>query len=182
MKEERKEGGGGGFAFGHTFGVRVDGPLARGLWPPDGGRLCIASLRGQRPFGPRVVVSPLRAMNIKSALRDLLSVPYGMISILIIGLLRSSPKEETHSLGRSPICLFFLGRKPGCEGFIQTGAFYNLKAPYLASAAVLYTSRGRKPGARPGGVSRSRTEPLAPRAKGPAAPSTLARERPRSAD
>ena len=37
-----------------------------------------------------------------------------------------------------------------------------------------YTSRGRKPGARPGGVSRSRTEPLAPRAKGPAAPSTLA--------
>ena len=26
---------------------------------------------------------------------------------------------------------------------------------------------------RPGGVSRSRTEPLAPRAKGPAAPSTL---------
>ena len=69
-------------------------------------------------------------MNIKSALRDLLSVPYGMISILIIGLLRSSPKEETHSLGRSPICLFFLGRKPGCEGFIQTGAFYNLKALY----------------------------------------------------
>ena len=36
-----------------------------------------------------------------------------------------------------------------------------------------YTSRGRKPGARPGGVSRSRTEPLAPKAKGPAASSTL---------
>ena len=32
----------------------------------------------------RVVVSPLWAMNIKSALRDLLSVPYGMISILVI--------------------------------------------------------------------------------------------------
>ena len=47
------------------------------------------------------------------------------------------------------------------------------KAPYLASAAILYNSRGRKPGARPGGVSRSRTEPLAPRARGPAAPSTL---------
>ena len=43
------------------------------------------------------------------------------------------------------------------------------------TSTVLYTSRGRKPGARPGGVSRSRTEPLAPRAKGPAAPSTLAR-------
>ena len=37
----------------------------------------------------------------------------------------------------------------------------------------LYTSRGRKPGARPGGVSRSRTEPWQPRAKGPAAGSTL---------
>ena len=33
-----------------------------------------------------------------------------------------------------------------------------------------------EPSTRPGGVSRSRTEPLAPRAKGPAAPSTLARE------
>ena len=31
-----------------------------------------------------------------------------------------------------------------------------------------------EPSTRPGGVSRSRTEPLAPRAKGPAAPSTLA--------
>ena len=50
------------------------------------------------------------------------------------------------------------------------------KAPYLPSGTVLHTSRGRKPGARPGSVSRSRTEPLAPRAKGPAAPSTLARE------
>ena len=47
------------------------------------------------------------------------------------------------------------------------------KAPYLASAAILYNSRGRKPGARPGGVSRSRTEPWQPRAKGPAAGSTL---------
>ena len=27
-------------SIGHTCGVRVDGPLARGLWPPDGGRLC----------------------------------------------------------------------------------------------------------------------------------------------
>ena len=34
------------------------------------------------PAGPRVVVSPLRAMSMKSALRDLLSVPYGMINIL----------------------------------------------------------------------------------------------------
>ena len=41
------------------------------------------------------------------------------------------------------------------------------KAPYLASAAILYNSRGRKPGARPGGVSRSRTEPWQPRAERP---------------
>ena len=27
-------------------GVRVDGPLARGLWPPDGGGLCSLALRG----------------------------------------------------------------------------------------------------------------------------------------
>ena len=27
-------------AFGHTFGVRVDGAAPRGLWPPVGGRLC----------------------------------------------------------------------------------------------------------------------------------------------
>ena len=47
--------------------------------------------QGQRPFGPRVVVSPLRAMNIKSALRDLLSVSYGKITILLIGSLRSPP-------------------------------------------------------------------------------------------
>ena len=57
MKEERKEGCGG---IGHTFGVRVDGPLARGLWPPDGGRLCRGVvkekvLRIDRPNGRRVL-------------------------------------------------------------------------------------------------------------------------------
>ena len=41
------------------------------------------------------------------------------------------------------------------------------KAPYLASAAILHNSRGREPSTRPGGVSRSRTEPLAPRAERP---------------
>ena len=41
------------------------------------------------------------------------------------------------------------------------------KAPYLPSGAVLHTSRGREPSTRPGGVSRSRTEPLAPRAVRP---------------
>ena len=40
---------------------------------------------------------------------------------------------------------------------------------------TIYLPRA-EPSTRPGGVSRSRTEPLAPRAKGPVAPSTLARE------
>ena len=39
--------------------------------------------------------------------------------------------------------------------------------------STIYLPRA-EPSTRPGGVSRSRTEPLAPRAKGPAAPSTLA--------
>ena len=77
-------------------GVRVDGPLARGLWPPNGGRLCSLSLRGQGerflsltgPLAPRVVVSPSWAMSIKSALRDLLSVPYGIVSTTVISHLR----------------------------------------------------------------------------------------------
>ena len=43
------------------------------------------------PSAPRVVVSPLRAMSIKPALRDLLSVSYDMITILLTGSLRSPP-------------------------------------------------------------------------------------------
>ena len=41
---------------------KVDGPPGRRLWPPDGGGLCIASLRGRRPFGPRGWIA-LRAMS-----------------------------------------------------------------------------------------------------------------------
>ena len=33
--------------LGHTFGVRVDGPPARRLWPPDGGRLCLRVVKGK---------------------------------------------------------------------------------------------------------------------------------------
>ena len=70
-----------------------------------------------------------------------------------------------------------LARQGGCMVFAAKGGIKMApKAPYLPSGAVLHTSRGREPSTRPGGVSRSRTEPLAPRAKGPAAPSTLARE------
>ena len=59
--------------------LRIDRPLAGGF----------LSLTG--PLAPRVVVSPLWAMRMKSALRDLLFVSYGMISILRIGSLRSPP-------------------------------------------------------------------------------------------
>ena len=65
--------------LGHACGMRVDGPLARGLWPPDGGRLCSLALRGQRPFGPRVADCRSAAMLIKSALRDWLYGSYSMI-------------------------------------------------------------------------------------------------------
>ena len=37
-------------AFGHTFGVKVDGASPRGLWPPFGGGLCSLALRGQQPY------------------------------------------------------------------------------------------------------------------------------------
>ena len=146
----------------------------------------------------------------KSALRDWLSVSYGMISILLTGSLRSPP--PIRAAPDFPLCrgqnktprntLFingstvstgycatacggkvvapatkggiFLARQGGCMVFAAKGGIKMApKAPYLPSGAVLHTSRGREPGARPGGVSRSRTEPLAPRARGPAAPSTL---------
>ena len=43
---------------------------------------------------------------------------------------RQPPKGECISNARRAVIWFSHGRKPGCEGFIQTGAFYNLKAPY----------------------------------------------------
>ncbi len=54
--------------------------------PAAGG---FVSLTG--PSAPRVMVSPLRAMSMKSALRAYLTVSYGVISILLTGSLRSSP-------------------------------------------------------------------------------------------
>ena len=68
----------------------MDGPSAQGF----------LSLTG--PLAPRVVDCRSAAILIKSALRDLLSVPYGMISILVISrcaappirLRRTSPRES----------------------------------------------------------------------------------------
>ena len=49
---------GGGSAFGHTCGVRVDGASPRRLWPPVGGGLCSLALRGATaPAALRVVVA-----------------------------------------------------------------------------------------------------------------------------
>ena len=84
-----------GFAIGHACGVRVDGASPRRLWPPAGGRLCSLALRGQRPFGPRVADCRSAAMLIKSALRDLLSVSYDMISILVISRYAAPPYPAT---------------------------------------------------------------------------------------
>ena len=79
--------------MGHSvaaWGVRVDGTSSRGLWPPVGGGLCSLALKGQRPFGPRVVVAA-SPQFLKSALRIYLSASYGKISILLTGSLRSPP-------------------------------------------------------------------------------------------
>ena len=85
----------------------VDGATPRGLWPTNGGRLCRRVVKGKvlkmdgpsaqgflsltGPLAPRVVVSPSRAMSMKSALRIYLSVSYVMKSILLTGSLRSPP-------------------------------------------------------------------------------------------
>ena len=68
-------------AFGHTFGVRVDGAAPRRF-------LRFLSLTAFQAEGCGIA---LRAMSINSALRNDLSVSYGMISILRIGSLRSPP-------------------------------------------------------------------------------------------
>ena len=52
------------------------------------------------------MVSPLRAMSIKSALRDWLSVSYGMKSILRIGSLRSPP--PIRAAPDFPLCRVFM--------------------------------------------------------------------------
>ena len=109
MKEERKSRPQSAFgvkAGGHAFGVRVDGTSARGLWPPVGGRLCRRVMKGKvlkmdRPLAGRFLSltglwpegcgGGFAASLLKSALRDWLSVSYSMISILLIGSLRSPP-------------------------------------------------------------------------------------------
>ena len=66
---------------------KVDGPPGRRLWPPVGGGLCSLRSGGDSPDGLRVVVAASPRI-LKSALRNLLSVSYGKISITMISHLR----------------------------------------------------------------------------------------------
>ena len=70
-----------------------------------------------------------------------------------------------------------LARQGSCMVLAAKGGIKNGAKGAVPSqrSGTSYLPRA-EPSTRPGGVSRSRTEPLAPRAKGPAAPSTLARE------
>ncbi len=85
----------------------MDGPSTQGWWwrlrrrlKEGGGAadaagcvegLCSLPLRGRQPCRAEGDGIAPWAMFIKSALRDLLSVSYGMIGILLIGSLRSPP-------------------------------------------------------------------------------------------
>ena len=73
--------------------------------------------------------------------------------------------------------MYFRRPQGGCMVFAAKGGIKNGAEGAVPPQwnGTSYLPRA-EPSTRPGGVSRSRTEPLAPRAKGPAAPSTLARE------
>ena len=77
---------------------------------------------------------------------------------------RQPPKGECISNARQGGCMVF-----AAKGGIKNGAEGAVPPQWNGTS---YLPRA-EPSTRPGGVSRSRTEPLAPRAKGPAAPSTL---------
>ena len=74
------------------------------------------------------------------------------------------------------IGVHFHRAKPGCMVFaaVRRHLYWRRKAPYLPSGAILHNSLGRQALNQSGRRSQSRTEPLAPRGEGPAAPSTLA--------
>ena len=66
------------------------------------------------------------AMSIKSALRDLLSVPYGMISILLIGSLRSPPpirlrrtSPASGGQNKAPLCCDLLMKGLLCRPLLS---------------------------------------------------------------
>ena len=82
------------------------------------------------------------------------------------GTYRNTGKHHLQWLfPRSQGCMVFTA-KGGIKNGVRKGAV----PPQWNGTSYLPRA---EPSTRPGGVSRSRTEPLAPRAKGPAAPSTL---------
>ena len=53
--------------------------------------------------------------------------------------------QRGNLLARRAVGLFSDGRKPGCKGFIQTGAFYNLEAPTSPAERYYITPEGESP-------------------------------------
>ena len=79
----------------------------------------------------------------------------------------ASHQRGMHFLARRAVVWFSDGRKPGCKGFIQNWRLLSIKGrPPSQWNGTIYLPRA-EPSTRPGGVSRSRTEPLAPRAVRP---------------
>ena len=91
-------------ALGHTFDVRV-----LKMDRPDGRKV----LKFDGALGPEGCGIARRAMSIKSALRDLLSVSYDMKTILLTGSLRSPPPIR---LRRTSPCS---GGRIGFYAFLQ---------------------------------------------------------------
>ena len=138
------EGCGGGSAADYKKGARlrrglcrkfvkgkVDGPSSRRLWPPVGGGLCSLRSGGNGPSGRGWWIA-LWAMLIKSALRDWLSVSYGMIRTLVIGSLRSPPPIR--------LCHWTHLRCEGSEGSKSGGIALRAMSFIMPPSAVTSTS------------------------------------------
>ena len=133
------------------------------------GILRIGSLRSPPPIRLRRT-SPCSGGRIKhreASLHKRLYSKHGLLCHLEEGerWWRQPPKGDCISLARQGGCTVF-----AAKGGIKNGAEGAVPPQWNGTS---YLPRA-EPSTRPGGVSRSRTEPLAPRAKGPAAPSTLA--------
>ena len=123
--------------------LRMDRPRGRRVLKFDGA------------FGPEGCGGALRAMSIKSALRDWLSASYSMLSILVIGSLRSPPKGETAEWYMKYMTLCFSPQIPrfplrgtprrgkGCTG--QSTDLILYRYPDRQSAAPLAASWSSPP-------------------------------------